>query len=106
MVDDTSNSVAFRDVVIVGGGCYGSFYAGQLERARDRGKASYRRLVVVDRNPDCAVAQARTRDDTRQLVVQEWGDFFDSYLAGVAPTAAGQPADAIVPSPLMPHLMY
>jgi hypothetical protein len=106
MADDTSNSIAYRDVVIVGGGCYGSFYTGQLERARDRGKASYRRLLVVDRNPDCRVAQARQRDDTRQLVIQEWGDFFDDYLGGVAPPAAGDPGDAIVPSPLMPHLMY
>jgi hypothetical protein len=106
MVDGTSNSVAFRDVVIVGGGCYGSFYTGQLERARNRGKASYRRLLVVDRNPDCRVAQAYPRDDRRQLVIQEWGDFFDAYLTGVRPPAAGEPGDAIVPSPLMPHLMY
>ncbi len=38
-------------------------------------------------------------------MVQEWGDFFDEYLAGTSP-ATGSPPDAIVPSPLMPHLMY
>ena len=38
-----------RDVIVVGGGCYGSFYAAQLARANARGKARFRRVVVVDR---------------------------------------------------------
>ena len=105
-MDESSDSVAFRDVVIVGGGCYGTFYAGQLERARERGRALYRRLLVVDRNPGCQFAREVGEDETRQLVVQEWGDFFDRYLGSVSPAAAGQPGDTIVPSPLMPHLMY
>jgi hypothetical protein len=106
MVDDTSDKVAFHDVVIVGGGCYGSFYAGQMERARARGKAAYRRLLIVDRDPACRAALTPIKDDTRQLVTQEWGDFFDNYLTSVSPPAPGEPVDAIVPSPLMPHLMY
>jgi hypothetical protein len=105
-VGDTSPETVFRDVIIVGGGCYGSFYAAQLERARARGKAAYRRLLVVDRDPACRVAVAQPKDDTRQLVLEEWGDFFDAYLSEVLPSTPGEPADAIVPSPLMPHLMY
>jgi hypothetical protein len=104
-VDDTSDRVAFRDVIIIGGGCYGTFYAGQLERARARGKAAYRRLLIVDRDPACRVALAHPKDDT-QLVIQEWGDFFDAYLAQVSAPLPGAPVDTIVPSPLMPHLMY
>ncbi len=42
--------------------------------------------------------------------MQEWGDFFDELLSAHSgsDTAAGRsaPGDAIVPSPLMPHLMY
>jgi hypothetical protein len=45
-------------------------------------------------------------DGTRQLVVAEWSEFFDGYLGDVSLPAAGEPTDAIVPSPLMPHLMY
>jgi hypothetical protein len=105
-VDDSFDKVAFRDVVIVGGGCYGTFYAGQLERARERGRAVYRTLVVVDRDPNCQFARQMGENDTRQLVVQEWGDFFDGYLARVSPPASGEAGDTIVPSPLMPHLMY
>ena len=91
----------FRDIVIVGGGCYGSFYAGQLEKARSRGLASWRRLLVVDRNPACAAATAEAEGAGREIVVREWGDFFDRWLGA---DAGG--GDAIVPSPLMPHLMY
>ena len=99
----SSASVALRDVVIVGGGCYGSFYTGQLETARRKGKVEYRRLLVVDRDPGCVVA--RTSGEDRELVVREWAEFFDEWLAG-GPEPAGDPPDAIVPSPLMPHLMY
>ena len=96
--------VTLGDVIIIGGGCYGTFYTGQLEAARAKGKASYRRLLVVDRNPDCQLTRELAPAEDRELVVEEWGAFLDRYLAG-----AGQalvPESAIVPSPLMPHLMY
>ena len=105
-MDDSSSRVAFRDVVIVGGGCYGTFYAGQMMRAAERGKTIYRRLLIVDRNPACRFAHEIGSDDTRRLVLQDWGDFFDDYLGRVAPPSSPGPGDAIVPSPLMPHLMY
>ena len=100
----TEPTVSLSTVVIVGGGCYGTFYAGQLERARARGAATYRRLLVVDRDPRCRVTAALAADPARELVVAEWGAFFDRFLAGAKESAG--PPDAIVPSPLMPHLMY
>ena len=108
MAGDSSASLApdltLGDVVIVGGGCYGTFYAGQLLRARDRGAVSWRRLVIVDRDADCRARSAIVGVAAAEQVVQEWGDFFDAYLGSVAANA--QRPDAIVPSPLMPHLMY
>jgi hypothetical protein len=100
----SSDSVALGEVVIVGGGCYGSFYAGQLRRARERGAATWRRLLVVDRDPRCRAAELLTGSTGVELVVEDWGDFFDHYLAGAADRSG--PPDAIVPSPLMPHLMF
>ncbi len=93
-------ALVFRDIAIVGGGCYGSFYAGQLERARERGRVTYRRLLVVDRDPACQAAQGALPAG-RTLVRQEWDAFFDAWLG-----AEAAPGDAIVPSPLMPHLMF
>jgi hypothetical protein len=95
--------VALGDVVIVGGGCYGTFYPGQLLRARERGAATWRRLLVVDRDPQCRAATELTATPDVELVVETWDSFFDRYLT--APNGSAAP-DAIVPSPLMPHLMF
>jgi len=96
------------EIVIVGGGCYGTFYSRQLVEARKRGKVEFRRLLVVDRNPACQAAPDLVGDRSRELVVQDWDEFFDEYLRRAAePTSrrAAEPS-VIVPSPLMPHLMY
>jgi hypothetical protein len=106
MADGSSPEVALRDIVIVGGGCYGTFYAGQLLHAAERGKLAYRTLLIVDRNPQCRFAREIGAHTSRRLIVGEWTDFFDRYLDGGASGADAKPDDAIVPSPLMPHLMY
>lgn len=98
-----SDSVLLRDVAIVGGGCYGTFYARQLLRAAERGALRYRRLLVIDHDPGCRFANEVRAAADRELVVSDWGAFFDDWL-GSSP--AGEAPDAIVPSPLMPHLMY
>jgi hypothetical protein len=105
MAGDAFDRVEFRDIVIVGGGCYGTFYATQLARAEARGRVAYRQLLIVDRDPSCQAARELAPDPTRQVIGREWGAFFDDYLAGTAPDICSPP-DAIVPSPLMPHLMY
>jgi hypothetical protein len=102
MVDGSLPEVALRDVIIVGGGCYGTFYAGQLLRAAEKKKLTYRRLLIVDRNPECRFALEIGGSDDRKLIVQDWAEFFDDCLGG----GNAGPDDAIVPSPLMPHLMY
>jgi hypothetical protein len=104
MVDASFARVELRDVVIVGGGCYGTFYAAQLARARERGKAQYRRLLLVDRDPGCRFAREGGPPPDSELVIEDWNAFFDGYLSSI--TLSEQAPDAIVPSPLMPHLMY
>ena len=96
----------FGRIVIVGGGCYGSYYLRQLGRAQRAGAAEWDELIVVDGDPACRVGQCAPEElpPRTRLVVAEWHSYFDEYLAA----AIGDPArrrDAIVPSPLMPHLM-
>lgn len=91
------------EIAIVGGGCYGTFYARQLTTARERGKAAFDRLLVVDRDPHCRMARELGESDQRRLVVSDWDAFFDAWLDPAARRGAD---DHIVPSPLMPHLMY
>lgn len=93
----------YGDLVVVGGGCYGSYYVRQLHRARLATALRWERLLVVDRDPDCPVALG-TEEVT--FVCRDWSLFFNEYLGEAATRGtAAVAADAIVPSPLMPHLM-
>ncbi|HKV73657.1 MAG TPA: hypothetical protein VJN95_03995 [Gemmatimonadales bacterium] len=99
-----SAALSWGDVIIIGGGCYGTFYVRQLERAAELGKVRYARLLVVDRNPACQTARELGPGPHRELVARDWGGFLDDYLASPE-SRSGLPGQ-IVPSPLMPHLMY
>lgn len=92
-------------VVIIGGGCYGTFYAGQLARAVAKGALAPREVVLVDRDPGCRAARELPPDPARRVVAAEWDAFLDAWLGGAWEAPAG-PGDLIVPSPLMPHLLH
>lgn len=97
----------FGTIVVVGGGCYGSYYVRQLRRAARAGAAVWRRVLVVDREASCAVAQDASLERERIEVVQaEWSQFFRRYLDAASRDRVTTRDDAIVPSPLMPHLMF
>lgn len=96
----------FGTIVVVGGGCYGSYYLRQLGRAEQAGALTWERLVVVDRDVRCAVVATPAAELPRfELEVAGWDDFFARYLNAAAAEPARHLRDAIVPSPLMPHLM-
>ncbi len=102
----------FGEVVIVGGGCYGTFYVRQLLEAKARGKAAFHRLLVVDRDPGCRYTGEIPPGDDHRLVEADWDAFFDTWLlpdpgrAESPDRPIAQSPDTIVPSPLMPHLMF
>ncbi len=97
----------FGTIVVVGGGCYGGYYVRQLLRAERAGALSWRRLLVVDRDPACAVASLPSDQlpPRCELVADDWRAFFARYLGECAASREASATDAIVPSPLMPHLM-
>ncbi|MBX9927566.1 MAG: hypothetical protein K2X99_01525 [Gemmatimonadaceae bacterium] len=94
----------YGDVIVVGGGCYGGYYVRQLRRAAQAGAITWRRLLVVDRDPACAVFCAGGDDLT--MIVEEWEAFFARYLADAADDPVLAADAAVVPSPLMPHLTF
>jgi hypothetical protein len=102
--------VEYGTIVVVGGGCYGSYYVRQLGRARAAGALTWERLLVVDRDGDCRVATERRRGMPTavgpELVLQDWRDFFADYLDEATSRPLAAATDAVVPSPLMPHLMF
>ncbi|MFI5239789.1 MAG: hypothetical protein ACHQQP_08260 [Gemmatimonadales bacterium] len=89
----------YGSIVVVGGGCYGSYYVRQLERAKAAGALRFGKIVVADRSPSCMVAESGA---DVEMEIAEWTEFFGRYLGATPPDTN----DAIVPSPLMPHLMY
>ncbi len=64
---------------MVGGGCYGTFYASQLAKAKARGKTDHRTVIVVDRNPDCQAKRELGEARDREFVVSDWTTFFDEF---------------------------
>ena len=92
--------------MVVGGGCYGTFYASQLAKAKARGKTDYRTVIVVDRNPDCQAKRELGEAPDRKFVVSDWTAFFDDWFSDAPRTTHDERDDQIVPSPHMPHLMF
>jgi len=87
----------------VGGGCYGTFYASQLAKAKARGKVDFRTVMIVDRDPECRAQRELGEAPDRQFVRQDWTPFFDAFLLDACLDVSD---DFIVPSPHMPHLMF
>jgi hypothetical protein len=111
-MSESDRPIRFGTIVVVGGGCYGSYYVRQLRRAAAAGAVTWSRVRVIDRDASCAlvtaghaVASGATGDHV-EVVVEEWPSFFKRYLDGASANRAASNADAIVPSPLMPHLMF
>jgi hypothetical protein len=102
----TAAPVGMRDVIVIGGGCYGTFYAAQLAKAKQRGRAVYRQVLIVDRDPECRASIELPPEADRRLVVAEWDAYFDRFLGEARPADRGEERDVIVPSPHMPHLMF
>jgi hypothetical protein len=78
-------------------------------------------VLVVDRDAHCQITRKTPPSPGRALVVSDWDAFFDSYLADPPtrerahhgaplpahpPIRPSAPPSYIVPSPLMPHLMF
>ena len=91
----------------MGGGCYGTFYARQLLRARAAGALVVDEIEVVD-----SAAEPRARRELgdapglrhRRLT---WDDFLDTRLAAALDSAGDAPRtnqDILVTPPFTPHL--
>jgi hypothetical protein len=109
-MSDADGMLEFGTIVIVGGGCYGSQYLDLLRRARTAGRVRFERLLVVDQSPNCQVATALAagarQDDGVEFIQMDWRAFFGDWLARAVEKPALHARDTIVPSPLMPHLLF
>ena len=86
--------------IILGGGCYGSFYLRQLLRARQAEALPVSEILVVDRNEVPRAAHENAANEIVRFVQSDWGDFFDLHLNALP----NDTTDRFVPSPFNPHL--
>jgi hypothetical protein len=93
-------------LLVVGGGCYGSYHTRQLLKAVRAGAAGLagERLVVVDRDASCMAAREFAGAPEVSFAVADW----TAYLRGWLDASSGmaRPADWLVPAPLTPHLLW
>ena len=85
-------------LVVISGGEIGASYVRQLLRAAARGRLETERIVVVDRNPECAAVRFLRNDPRVRLDVAEWADWLDRSLDGLGRS------DHVVPYHWAPHL--
>ena len=89
------------DFIVIGGGCYGRYFLSQLTEARQRGKLAWSRVIIVDRNPDCALAASIAGLDDVELAVCAWED----YGAAVFDAGESWRGAHLVPAPIAPHVV-
>lgn len=87
-------------VVVFGGGCWGHHHASGLLKAKAAGRASFDRLLVVDRLEEHRVRGALGDRPDVSFDVSEWSDFLREYIGSPAMEAG----DLLVPAPIAPHL--
>src|SRR5438105_244347 len=82
--------------VVIGGGPIGAGSARQLLRARDAGRLSVDRILVVDRDPGCA---ATALPAPVAVVIDDWTRWLAAHLNGLGAH------DHLVPDHWAPHLL-
>lgn len=91
--------------IVIGGGCYGTYYCRQLLRGAT--KLGLEKITVVDHMVDCQVR--REIDDPRiHHITQDWHEFFLPYFQGqVEQGRAGTNlTDHYVPPCIGPHFIF
>lgn len=89
------------NIVIIGGGCYGSGYLRQFRKARARGKLPEAAWIVLDRDPGCRAVGEREAQDPLAFRTGEWRDL----LAGLLASGELGAGDLVVPSPFQGSLV-
>ena len=91
-------AIRIPTLVVIGGGEVGATTVRQLLRARAASRLETAGIVVVDRDPSCAVARRRDGPPVR-VETRDWSDWLDANLEGLGPD------DHLVPYHWAPHLL-
>ena len=73
--------------IVLGGGCYGTFYSRQLLRARDAGALDVAEIIVLDHNRQCQAARELPPDPVVTFAVSDWEPWLDQYWSALDPSS-------------------
>lgn len=90
------------DLVVIGGGCSGSFHAARLLTAIERGLIEKSRLLIVDRNSENRATENLTRRDSVSFVRADWFTFLRDYFDNYRPGSGAR----LIPAHMAPHLLF
>lgn len=88
------------DLVVIGGGCYGTYHASQLLRAWQRGRLACARIIIVDRNQRPRARRELGDAPPLHHATADALAFLRAYLQDTPEVRAAQ----LVPAPYQPHL--
>ncbi len=90
------------DIIVIGGGCYGTFQTRRLLKAIDAGRiGADARIVIIDRNGS-PPAKAEFSGDSRVVFAKsDWSSFLTSYFLEYAGND-----DQLIPAHIAPHLLF
>ena len=92
-------------IIIIGGGCFGTFYTRELLKAKEEGQLDYSHLIIVDKNAGCQVVK-EIHDPLAQIVPMEWAAYLKKYASNHFNNDSQEVlADLMVPSHWAPHLL-
>lgn len=93
------------DFIVLGGGCFGTFYVRQL--LRGAGRLGVGVVHVVDKDSECRVRRDFGPDPRLTYHVQDWKDFLFPYFdRALARHERGEPVDdRYIPPTFAPHIL-
>lgn len=89
------------NIVVIGGGCYGSGYLRQFRKARARGKLPLASWIVLDRDRNCRAVSEMEAGDPLRFRTGEWRALLTEMLA----SGELSEGDLVVPSPFQGALV-
>jgi hypothetical protein len=95
--------------VIIGGGCYGIYHAGQLYKAIQKGKLpAASRLIMVDRNARPPAKAKFGQQPNFAFVQADWHAYLMQFMHDPGQFEPERDGDTIqiVPPPYAPHLFF
>ncbi len=91
------------DIIVIGGGCYGSFQTRRLLKAIDAGRIDAgAKIMVIDRNESPPARAEFAGNDRVTLVKSDWSSYLTGYFLEYEHGSGGH----LIPAHIAPHLLF